>query len=128
MGCARVGANGQSSAMGSHCRNSTRAWRHTEAHREIDVPNLDFTGWYDHCGNADHFAGMRKNARTGEARRQTKIIIGPWNHCNLGARKQAGFDFGPDAEIDVCREQIRWFAPLHVILGCAVHNPCGPTL
>jgi len=86
-----------------------RPWRFTEAHKDIEVPNLDFTGWYDHCSGIDHFTGMRKNGRTEDARNHTRVIIGPWNHCNLGLRKQGDFDFGLNAEVNVRRMQIRWF-------------------
>ena len=84
-------------------------WRFAEAHKEIDVPNLDFTGWYDHCRGIDHLAGMRANARTETARKHTRVVIGPWNHCNLGRRNQGNFDFGANAEVDVARMQVRWF-------------------
>jgi len=86
-----------------------RAWRFTEAHKDIEVPNLDFTGWYDHCCSIDHFVGMRKYAATGLARDHTRVVIGPWNHCNLGRRKQGDFDFGLDAEVNLRQMQIRWF-------------------
>jgi hypothetical protein len=86
-----------------------RAWRFAEAHKDIEVPNLDFTGWYDHCCGIEHFNGMRKNARTDKARNQTRVIIGPWNHCNLGRRKQGDFDFGQDADVNVQQMQISWF-------------------
>ena len=84
-------------------------WNFEEAHRDIAVPNLDFTGWFDHCCSLDHFGGMRDNARSATARQHTKVVLGPWNHCNLGRRKQADFDFGPQAEIPLQQMQIEWF-------------------
>ena len=86
-----------------------RPWKFADAHKGIEVPNLDFTGWYDHCSRIDHFEGMRRSARSEQARNHTRVVIGPWNHCNLGRRKQGDFDFGPDAEMDVRQMQIRWF-------------------
>ena len=87
-----------------------RAWKFTDAHAEIEVPNLDFSGWYDHCnGTIDHLAGMQENARTELARRQTKIIIGPWNHVGLGMRRMNDVDFGPQAQLDVPGAILRWF-------------------
>ncbi|HOF61910.1 MAG TPA: CocE/NonD family hydrolase [Candidatus Latescibacteria bacterium] len=86
-----------------------RPWRFEEAHRDIEVPNLDFTGWFDHCCSIGQFIGMRGNARTEKARNQTKVIIGPWNHVSPGRRTQGDFDFGPDAEVNVQQMQIRWF-------------------
>ena len=87
-----------------------RPWRFVEVHREVEVPNLDFSGWYDHCGGTmGHLAGMQKNARTEVARRQTKLIMGPWNHGGIGTRKMGEIDFGPQAELDIHDLIIRWF-------------------
>jgi len=87
-----------------------RAWRLAELYREIEVPNLDFSGWYDH-GNSTlgHLAGMQRNARTEIARTQSKLVIGPWNHVGLGQRRLGGIDFGPLAEVDIHALIIRWF-------------------
>jgi len=84
-------------------------WKLKEAHKNITVPNLDFTGWFDHCCSIENFTGLQKNARGKKAREQTKIIIGPWNHANMGSREQGDFDFGPNARIDMQQMQIRWF-------------------
>jgi len=87
-----------------------RAWKFAEAHKEIEVPNLDFSGWYDHCnGTMGHLDGMQKNARTEVARTQTKLVLGPWNHSGLGKRKIGEIDFGPQAELDLPDLIIRWF-------------------
>ena len=88
-----------------------RPWRFDEAHREVEVPNLDFSGWYDHCGGTmQHLAGMQRDARTEVARKQTKLIIGPWNHGGIGTRKNGEIDFGPQAELDIHDLILRWFA------------------
>lgn len=91
------------------CHTNRKVWKFDEAHKKIEVPNLDFTGWYDHCNSIGHFTGMQKNARTEIARTQTKIIIGPWNHVCIGKRKVGEIDFGPQAEMDVDGLIIRWF-------------------
>jgi putative CocE/NonD family hydrolase len=89
---------------------AARPWRFDEAHHEVEVPNLDFSGWYDHCGGTiGHLAGMQQHARTPAAREQTKLIIGPWCHVTLGRRATAGVDFGPQAEVDVDGAIVRWF-------------------
>jgi len=90
-------------------RPNRRCWQFEQAHADIEAPNLDFTGWYDHCCSIGQFVGMQANARTETARDHTKIVIGPWNHCNLGRRKQGLFDFGPNAEAPLGPMQIRWF-------------------
>jgi hypothetical protein len=86
-----------------------RPWRFDQAHRDIAVPNLDVTGWFDHACSIAHLAGMQHNARTRLARAQTKVVIGPWNHMALGFRKQGVFDFGPQAEVGLDQLRIRWF-------------------
>jgi len=90
-------------------RPSVQPWKLTEAHRQIAVPNLDFTGWFDHCCSIDNFLGLRSNAATDLARTQTRIVIGPWNHGGVGQRALGSFDFGPEAEQDIQQIQIRWF-------------------
>jgi len=87
-----------------------RPWRFGQVHAEVEVPNLDFSGWYDHCnGTLGHLGLMQQNARTEPARAQTKLIIGPWNHPGLGRRKMGEIDFGPQAELDLTDVIIRWF-------------------
>ena len=100
--------------LDSHVRDwllhpARRAWRFDEAHAEIDVPNLDFTGWYDHCSSIGHLPGMQQNARTETARKQTKVVIGPWSHATMGKRECLGIDFGPEAALDTRDLEIRWF-------------------
>jgi putative CocE/NonD family hydrolase len=87
-----------------------KAWKFAEAHQEIEVPNLDFSGWFDHCNDTMwHLRGMQDNGRTELARTQTRLIIGPWSHVTLGARKIGDIDFGPQAQIDLHGMIIRWF-------------------
>ena len=79
-------------------------------HPRIAVPNLDITGWFDHCNaTIDHFGGMRRNAATAEARSQTRLIIGPWAHNTLGRRQSGDFDFGPTAAMALDGVVLRWF-------------------
>ena len=87
-----------------------RPWRFAEVHKEVEVPNLDFSGWYDHCGGTmAHLGLMQENARTEVARTQTRLIIGPWNHPGLGQRRIGDIDFGPQAGLDLSDLIIRWF-------------------
>jgi putative CocE/NonD family hydrolase len=89
---------------------ASRPFGFTEKHAHTIVPNLDITGWYDHCSaTIGHFAGLRKNGASPEARAQTRLLIGPWNHMAAGRRKQGAFDFGPAAELDITGLLLRWF-------------------
>ena len=89
---------------------TTRPWKFAEIHREIEVPNFDFSGWYDHCGGTmAHLGLMQRNGRTPRARESTKLIIGPWNHPGIGSRSVGDVDFGLQAEVDTHGLIIRWF-------------------
>lgn len=85
-------------------------WRFGEKHAKVRVPNLDFSGYFDHCnGTIDHLPGMQQNAATDVAREQTKLILGPYNHGGFGTRRFGEIDFGPNAEFDKTDIMIRWF-------------------
>lgn len=87
-----------------------RSWRMDEIHKDVDVPNLDFSGWYDHCnGSMAHLGLMQKNGGSDAARMHSKLVLGPWNHPGLGKRKMGEIDFGPQAELDLQHMMIRWF-------------------
>ena len=86
-----------------------KCWRFADTHAEVDVPNLDFTGWFDHCNSLGHLPGMQQHARTERARTQTRVVVGPWAHHTLGKRECHGVDFGPLATVDIDGMKIRWF-------------------
>ena len=91
-------------------RNPGRhVWRFDKAHAHITVPNLDFTGWFDHCQSIGQFTGMRANGGSDVARAQTKVVIGPWSHVTIGNRECHGVDFGPTAAVDTRGIEIEWF-------------------
>ncbi len=74
------------------------------------MPNLDFSGWYDHCGGTmAHLKLMQQHARTDAARDQTKLIITPGNHGGAGKHKLGEIDYGPQAEFDKNDIMLRWF-------------------
>ncbi|MHC4639102.1 MAG: CocE/NonD family hydrolase, partial [Planctomycetota bacterium] len=84
-------------------------WKLDEGIKEITVPNLDITGWYDHAlGGMPLFRTMAKEAKTELARKGSRVIIGPWSHAPP-ARYFGNIDFGPDALLDRTAMQIRWF-------------------
>ncbi|MHC4541741.1 MAG: CocE/NonD family hydrolase, partial [Planctomycetota bacterium] len=81
-----------------------------EVCRDISVPNLDVIGWYDFAnGDLLLFRTMIKEAKTGVARRGSRVIIGPWSHASPGRRHFGPIDFGPAAQLDIKSLQIRWF-------------------
>lgn len=85
-------------------------WKLDEGCRDIAVPNFDVIGWHDHCnGDALMYRSMAARANTEIARKKTRILIGPWGHSTLGKRRFDQIDFGPEAQVDLVAEDIRWF-------------------
>ena len=85
-----------------------------EHYSETDVPSYQMAGWYDAFlqGNLNNFMGMTKEAKSENARRHQKIIVGPWIH-SLGVggteRITGDIDFGHNILNDLFEEQVRWF-------------------
>jgi hypothetical protein len=73
------------------------------------------SGWYDAAygpeGATRGFNTMRTEAATTEAKEQTRLILGPWNHTSLNTRKTkfGDLEFGPSAGLDYDAELLRWF-------------------
>ena len=85
-------------------------WRFHERLHEIDLPVHHRTGWYDRVSRTvELFSGMRENAPTEEARRNQRLIVGPWSHTDVLARKTGLLDFGPEAEVDYYSLIVPWF-------------------
>ncbi len=90
---------------------------------QVDAPAYFMTGWYDSLMNETLkvFNGWRAQARSADARRQTKILIGPWSHqVAPWGRPQAAFQLGPNGEfddvsfgreawLDIVQEHLRWY-------------------
>ena len=77
-------------------------FHHHERHKDVDVPVLTATGWYDQqVETIKHFTGMTQNGKTEHARENQRLIIGPWGHTTLALNRELGeMDFGPEAERD----------------------------
>ena len=73
------------------------------------VPALNITGWFDanYPGSPMNYQGMKQYGATPESRRPS-LVIGPWQHA-INQRVVAGFDYGPDAVIDLNGMICRWF-------------------
>jgi putative CocE/NonD family hydrolase len=72
-------------------RHSTRddywtRWSIRDHYPAIDVPVLDFEGWYDAflAGGVENFAGMVGHGGTEAARDNQRLVIGPWDHVDWG--------------------------------------------
>jgi putative CocE/NonD family hydrolase len=82
-------------------------------HPQFEVPAYHLTGWYDSLlnGTLANFSGLRANAGTDHARRNQRLIVGPWTHARPTAAttKIGDVDFGPDAGFDSEGLIVRWF-------------------
>jgi len=73
------------------------------------------SGWYDAAygpeGATRGFNKMKKEAATDIARKETILVLGPWNHTSLNLRKTkfGEIDFGLNAGIDYDAELLRFF-------------------
>ncbi len=74
------------------------------------VPNLNVCGWYDHCnGSIDLHRAIATKGGSFNAKRFSRLIVGPWGHNSLGKRQQGDVDFGPTAEMDFQKLYADWF-------------------
>ena len=82
-------------------------------HPKFEVPAYHLTGWYDSLlnGTLANFSGLRANAGTEHARRNQRLIVGPWTHARPGPNTTTigDVDFGPTAGFDSEALVIRWF-------------------
>jgi putative CocE/NonD family hydrolase len=82
-------------------------------HARFQVPAYHLTGWYDALlnGTLANLAGLRANAATDRARRNQRLIVGPWTHArpNAGSRSIGDVDYGPNAGFDSESLMVAWF-------------------
>lgn len=82
-------------------------------HPQFEVPAYHLTGWYDSLlnGTLANFSGLRANAGTEHARRNQRLIVGPWTHARPTSTttKIGAVDFGPDAGFDSESLIVGWF-------------------
>ena len=76
----------------------------------VDLPVLHISGWYDdeQIGTPLNFRGMTRHGASEHARKNQKLLMGPWGHDVNAASKVDDLDFGPDAVIDLKAYQRRW--------------------
>ena len=82
-------------------------------HHQVDVPIYHQGGWYDIflAGTLKNYMGLRRRARSEEARRAQRLVIGPWVHGSGNINKQTagGYDFGPAAAQEFNQMRLPWF-------------------
>lgn len=81
----------------------------------MKVPVLAFDGWYDAFlkGSLENFNGMQHEGGSPEARRNQRIIIGPWDHIGWGRPDSSVSPrlkaIGPVADSPVNPLSLMWF-------------------
>ena len=78
---------------------------------EVEVPCLFISGWYDNLVHETFklFAGWTSQARSPEARRLTKLLVGPWLHGPIGVPAPGSITFGGNGSLDTDGEHLRWY-------------------
>ncbi len=80
-----------------------------ELFERIGVPVYTMGGWFDifSQGTLRGYAGMNSKGKTEQARRKSRMLIGPWGH---GASQKFGdLDFGAHANVDEKAAALRFF-------------------
>ena len=77
---------------------------------QIDLPVMHISGWYDdeQIGTPLNFRGMTESGASEFARRNQKLLMGPWGHQVNATSKLGEVDFGPQALIDLRGAQLAW--------------------
>jgi putative CocE/NonD family hydrolase len=88
----------------------TDPWQLDRGMATTVVPNLDFTGWYDHAaGDFGTFKALVAEGGSQLARERSRIVIGPWGHGNFVQSSFGPVDFGEAGLYDGIGLLIRWF-------------------
>ncbi|WP_339922319.1 CocE/NonD family hydrolase [uncultured Cyclobacterium sp.] len=80
-----------------------------ERFSKITVPAYNTGGWFDIfvMGTINGYVGMKNNGGTPEARKGTKLLIGPWGH---GPSTAFGdMEFTEDAYVDLFENELRYY-------------------
>ena len=77
----------------------------------IDAPVFMRGGWFDAFspGMFRLWQGMTRRGKTERARRNQKLLVGPWAHVEPDGTRLGDLDFGPSAYIESVAEEKRWF-------------------
>jgi uncharacterized protein len=83
----------------------------TDRISDLQLPIQHVVGYYDFFSreSVGNFVRMREQASHAKTREQQQLILGPWDHGTIGKRQVGEVDFGPEAELDLMENHIRWF-------------------
>ncbi|MEO0400365.1 MAG: CocE/NonD family hydrolase [Pseudomonadota bacterium] len=87
-----------------------RASSYSSDWREINVPALNITGWWDmgFPSSPGAFLSMRQHAQSSSIVAGQQMIIGPWHHSVNKDRGLNGVDFGEQAIVNLDEYKIRF--------------------
>ena len=86
--------------------------RHVEG---ITLPMFHVSSWYDIFleGALNAYQAIREGGGSESARRNQRLLIGPWAHIRPYTAPTSGetgdIDFGPEARIELHQSLLRWF-------------------
>ena len=89
-----------------------RSYSLRDRYGEVETPAYFITGWYDNLVHEGFklYRGWTQHARSAAARTQTKLLVGPWSHQNIGSAEPFGtIGFGGRAAMDITAEHLRWY-------------------
>ncbi|MCC5936889.1 MAG: CocE/NonD family hydrolase [Lunatimonas sp.] len=80
-----------------------------ERFEKVMVPAYNTGGWFDIflMGTLNGYMGMKQRGGTPEARKGTKLLVGPWGHGP--GTKFGDLDFGAHAFVDLYEEELRYY-------------------
>ncbi|WP_068000699.1 CocE/NonD family hydrolase [Nocardia pseudobrasiliensis] len=101
-------------------RHSTRddywkQWSIRDRYSAVKVPVLDMEGWYDAflAGGVENFSGMVARGGSDDARRNQRLVIGPWDHVGWGRPgshvSAPMLDGGPGGNSPINELMLAWY-------------------
>jgi len=87
-------------------------WRVSDHYGEMTVMGLHAGGWHDLFlkGSIKNFTGLQQEAKTPTARKEQRLIIGPWAHAPTSPEGKVGdVVFGKSAVLDSTATALKWF-------------------
>jgi hypothetical protein len=82
-----------------------------ERFNKITVPAYNTGGWFDIfvMGTINGYVGMKNHGGTPEARKGTKMLIGPWGHGPSESNSYGDMKFSEDAYVDLFEEELKYY-------------------
>jgi putative CocE/NonD family hydrolase len=89
-----------------------KKWKISDHYPELTVKALHMGGWHDIFlkGSIKNYIGLRKSAKTTDAREAQRLLVGPWAHAGTSEEGKIGdVVFGTQAVLDYTQTILNWF-------------------